>query len=309
MAKISNKIQKKTFGDRVADVIIYLVFGIFALVCAFPIYYIFINSISNNGAVSRGEVLFWPVGVQFKNYLDILDMPDIGYAVWNSLSRTFLGTFASLMCTSFLGYAFTRHELWARKVWYRMLTLTMYFGAGLIPGFLNIKMLGLYNSYWVYIIPGLISVFNMILFKTFVESIPASLEESADLDGAGYMIKYLKIIMPLCKPIIATLCIFTAVGHWNDYMTTVYYIQDRKLYTLQFLLYDYMTQAQKLTQMLQEMNATGVGGSAIAVAANAMSTTSVKMSVAMVATIPVLCVYPFFQKYFVGGIMIGAVKG
>lgn len=305
---MGKKIGKKTIGDRIADVIIYVAFGLLALICIFPIYYIFINSISNNDAVARGDVMFWPVGIQFQNYLDILDQPDIGSAVWTSLSRTFLGTFLSLLCTSFIGYAFSRQELWHRKLWYRMLTMTMYFSAGLIPSFLNIRMLGLYNTYWVYIIPGLISVYNMILFKTFVESIPASLEESADLDGAGYLLKFFKIVLPLCKPIIATLCIFSAVGHWNDYMTTVYYIQDRKLFTLQFLLYDYMNKSNKLAQMIKEMGGQ-LDSTAISAAMNAINPTSVKMSVAMVVTLPVLCVYPFFQKYFVGGIMIGAVKG
>ena len=305
---MGKKIGKKTIGDRIADVIIYVAFGLLALICIFPIYYIFINSISNNDAVARGDVMFWPVGIQFQNYLDILDQPDIGSAVWTSLSRTFLGTFLSLLCTSFIGYAFSRQELWHRKLWYRMLTMTMYFSAGLIPSFLNIRMLGLYNTYWVYIIPGLISVYNMILFKTFVESIPASLEESADLDGAGYLLKFFKIVLPLCKPIIATLCIFSAVGHWNDYMTTVYYIQDRKLFTLQFLLYDYMNKSNKLAQMIKEMGGQ-LNSTAISAAMNAINPTSVKMSVAMVVTLPVLCVYPFFQKYFVGGIMIGAVKG
>lgn len=305
---MGKKIGKKTIGDRIADVIIYVAFGLLALICIFPIYYIFINSISNNDAVARGDVMFWPVGIQFQNYLDILDQPDIGSAVWTSLSRTFLGTFLSLLCTSFIGYAFSRQELWHRKLWYRMLTMTMYFSAGLIPSFLNIRMLGLYNTYWVYIIPGLISVYNMILFKTFVESIPASLEESADLDGAGYLLKFFKIVLPLCKPIIATLCIFSAVGHWNDYMTTVYYIQDRKLFTLQFLLYDYMNASNRLAQMIKEMGGQ-LNSTAISAAMNAINPTSVKMSVAMVVTLPVLCVYPFFQKYFVGGIMIGAVKG
>ena len=238
----------------------------------------------------------------------MLQQPNIGTAIWITVSRTFLGTFLSLLCTAFMGYAFTRHELWHRKLWYRMVTITMYFSAGLIPSFLNVRMLGLYNNYWVYIIPGLISVYNMILFKTFVESIPASLEESADLDGAGYLTKFFRIILPLCKPIIATLCIFTAVGHWNDYMTTVYYIQNRNLFTLQFLLYDYMNQANQLAQMIKEMGGQ-LDASAISTAANAINPTSVKMSIAMFVTLPVLFVYPFFQKYFDGGIMIGAVKG
>lgn len=299
---MGNKVGKKSFGDRIADVIIYLVFGIFALACIFPIYYIFINSVSNNDAVSRGDVLFWPVGFHIQNYLDIIDQPDIGTAIINTLIRTFLGTFLSLMLTSFMGYAFTRNELWHRKIWYRMLTLTMYFGAGLIPSFLNIKMLGLYNSFWVYIIPGLISVYNMILFKTFVESIPASLEESAAIDGAGYLTRFFRIVLPLCKPILATLCIFSAVGHWNSFMDTVYFITKEELFTASYRLYQVQSEADQLAREI-------INGTSTEVDTSQMTASSLRFTIATVVTLPVLLVYPFFQKYFTGGIMIGAVKG
>ena len=299
---MGNKVGKKSFGDIIADVIIYLVFGIFALACVFPIYYIFINSVSNNDAVNRGDVLFWPIGFHIQNYLDIIDQPDIGTAILNTLIRTFLGTFLSLMLTSFMGYAFTRHELWHRKVWYRMLTLTMYFGAGLIPSFLNVRMLGLYNSFWVYIIPGLISVYNMILFKTFVESIPASLEESAAIDGAGYLTRFFRIVLPLCKPILATLCIFSAVGHWNSFMDTVYFMTKEDLFTASYRLYQVQSEADQLAREI-------INGTSTEVDTSQMTASSLRFTIATVVTAPVLLVYPFFQKYFTGGIMIGAVKG
>ena len=209
---MNKRIGKLSLGDKVANVIIYGVFGLFALLCVFPFYYILINSISNNDAVNKGDVMFWPIGLHLENYKKILEINDIGNAAINSLSRTVIGTVLSLLCTSFMGYAISRTELWHRKLWYRLITATMYFSAGLIPGYLLIRDLHLLNNFLVYVIPGLVSAYNLMLFKTFVESIPSSLEESADLDGAGYLVKYFKIILPLCKPILATLCIFTV---WN----------------------------------------------------------------------------------------------
>ena len=306
---MNKRIGKLSLGDKVANVIIYGVFGLFALLCVFPFYYILINSISNNDAVNKGDVMFWPIGPHLENYKKILEINDIGNAAINSLSRTVIGTVLSLLCTSFMGYAISRTELWHRKLWYRLITATMYFSAGLIPGYLLIRDLHLLNNFLVYVIPGLVSAYNLMLFKTFVESIPSSLEESADLDGAGYLVKYFKIILPLCKPILATLCIFTAVGHWNSFMDTAYYVTNPKLFTLQYILHSYLTEAQRVAQMIEDLSESGGSAAASMLMQNQMTSTTLKMSVAMVVTIPVLCIYPFFQKYFVGGIMIGAVKG
>lgn len=306
---MNKRIGKLSLGDKVANVIIYGVFGLFALLCVFPFYYILINSISNNDAVNKGDVMFWPIGPHLENYKKILEINDIGNAAINSLSRTVIGTVLSLLCTSFMGYAISRTELWHRKLWYRLITATMYFSAGLIPGYLLIRDLHLLNNFLVYVIPGLVSAYNLMLFKTFVESIPSSLEESADLDGAGYLVKYFKIILPLCKPILATLCIFTAVGHWNSFMDTAYYVTNSKLFTLQYILQSYLTEAQRVAQMIEDLSESGGSTAASMLMQNQMTSTTLKMSVAMVVTIPVLCIYPFFQKYFVGGIMIGAVKG
>lgn len=285
------------------------VFALFSLLCVFPFYYIFINSISDNTMVANGEVMFWPKGIHLENYKQIFEINQIAYSFLVSIARTVLGTALALVATSLLGYALTRQELWHRKLWYRMIIATMYFNACLIPWFMLMKNLHFLNNFFAYIIPGMISSFNLILFKTYVESIPPSLEESADLDGAGYLVKYFRIILPLSKPILATLLIFTAVGQWNDFMTTVYLVTDPKLFTLQYRLYQYLNEANSVAQMIKDMAAAGGSTAGLTTATTQLSPTSLKMAVTIVAVFPILCVYPIFQKYFVGGIMIGAVKG
>ena len=285
------------------------VFALFSLLCVFPFYYIFINSISDNTMVANGQVMFWPKGIHLENYKQIFEINQIAYSFLVSIARTVLGTALALVATSLLGYALTRQELWHRKLWYRMIIATMYFNAGLIPWFMLMKNLHFLNNFFAYIIPGMISSFNLILFKTYVESIPPSLEESADLDGAGYLVKYFRIILPLSKPILATLLIFTAVGQWNDFMTTVYLVTDPKLFTLQYRLYQYLNDANSVAQMIKDMAAAGGSTAGLTTATTQLSPTSLKMAVTIVAVFPILCVYPIFQKYFVGGIMIGAVKG
>lgn len=297
--------KKLTAGDIVFNIFNYAFFGIFTLLCFLPFYYLFINTISDNELVTKGMILWYPKGIHFNNYLDVLRLRGLGTALLVSVARTVLGTALTIIGTSFLGYALTKQELWHRKVWYRFVVVTMYFNAGIIPWFINMKNLGLTNNFLAYILPGTISAYSLILFKTYVESIPTSLEESAELDGAGYLIRYAKIIMPLCKPILATLIVFSAVGHWNNFMDTVFLVTDSELYTLQYVLYQYLNEANSLADTLKNMSEMGVQVDA----SQLLTPTAVKMTISMVVVIPILCVYPFFQKYFVGGIMIGAVKG
>ena len=297
--------KKLTAGDIVFNIFNYAFFGIFTLLCFLPFYYLFINTISDNELVTKGMILWYPKEIHFNNYLDVLRLRGLGTALLVSVARTVLGTALTIIGTSFLGYALTKQELWHRKVWYRFVVVTMYFNAGIIPWFINMKNLGLTNNFLAYILPGTISAYSLILFKTYVESIPTSLEESAELDGAGYLIRYAKIIMPLCKPILATLIVFSAVGHWNNFMDTVFLVTDSELYTLQYVLYQYLNEANSLADTLKNMSEMGVQVDA----SQLLTPTAVKMTISMVVVIPILCVYPFFQKYFVGGIMIGAVKG
>jgi multiple sugar transport system permease protein/putative aldouronate transport system permease protein len=201
---------------------------------------------------------------------------------------------------------FTQPRLWKRQFWYRALVITMYFNAGIIPMFIIMKTLGLTNTFWVYLLPAIVQPFNIILVKTFVESMPIELQEAAEVDGANIFQVFFRVVLPNMTPILATIAIFSAVGQWNSFQDTLLYITDQSLYTLQFLLYTYINQADSLAQAAQQ-----AGGdlSGVANAATTMTATSIRMTVAVVVVLPILFVYPIFQRYFVKGIMLGAVKG
>ena len=290
-------------SDVAFNVLCGILFALFSVICIFPFYYLFICTISDPSLVEVGKIVFLPKGVTLKNYIEVLRLPNLGNSAMVTLGRTILGTVSSLFVTSYLAYFFTKTEMWGRKFWYRMVVATMYFSAGMIPVYLNNKMLGLLNSFWIYIIPGLVGVYNMILVKTSMESIPAELEESAVLDGAGYLTRFIKIVLPLQKPILATVGLFTAVGHWNDFFTTQLYITKPKLYTLQFLLYEFQNQVKNAATLINSASeAAGAGGSNI-------QPTGIRLTLTAIVIIPIMLVYPFIQKYYVKGVMIGAVKG
>jgi putative aldouronate transport system permease protein len=297
--------EKKTLSGICVDGIIYLFYGLFALLCIFPFYYIFINTISANDLVASGQIMLLPRGIHFTNYVKVLQLRNLPNAVMITLGRTILGTALSVLCTAFVAYGVSRRELFRRKFVYRFFIITMYFNAGLIPWYLNMRNLHLTNNFLAYII-GVISVFNLILVKTYIESVPDSLHESAEIDGAGYLVIFFRIMLPLCLPILATIAIFTAVGHWNSFMDTLMLMRNEKLYTLQYLLWQYLNEATALARNIQAMVAQGM---TVENTSAVLTPTAVKMTIAMVVTLPVLFVYPFFQKYFVRGIMIGAVKG
>ncbi len=307
--KLYKKTHKQKYklspGDILFEVLNYLIFTLFTLACIFPFYYLFINTISNNDMVLKGTINFIPRGIHFGNYLALLNVGDLSTAFLISVARTILGTTLMVMASALVGYLVTKQEMWGRKFWYRFLVITMYFNAGIIPVFLNMQMLGLTNSFWVYIIPGIVAPYNIILVKTYIESIPADLEESASIDGASHMTIFRKIIWPLCKPILATIAIFGAVGHWNSFTDSLIYMQSApNLYTLQHRLYIYLNQASNLKSLMQS-------GGAVSEAAiqSALSGKIIKYTIYMVTVIPILLVYPFMQRYFEEGIMLGAVKG
>lgn len=282
----------------------YTVFCLFTLLCVFPFYYLFINTISNNDLSSRGLILFYPKGVHFHNYAQAFNIPGLRLAMLVSLGRTVLGTLLTVAASAFLGYMFTRNEMWRRKLWYRFLVITMYFNAGIIPWYITMKNLGLMNNFLAYILPGIVSPFNVILVKTFVESTPVALQESAQIDGAGYFTIFYKIVMPLIMPILATIAIFTAVSQWNSFTDTLFLVNNPKLFTLQFILYRYMNEANSITALMK--SATGGGKIDLS---HMATPTSIQTTVTMIVVTPILLVYPFFQRFFVKGILIGAVKG
>ena len=296
--------EERGFASRAFDVVNYLVFGIFTLMCVYPFYYIFINTISDNTLTARGLVMFYPIGVHFSNYVQVLKIAGLAQATLISVARTVLGTGLTVFASAFVGYLVTKEKMWHRKFWYRFIIATMYFNAGIIPWYILMMNLHLTNNFLAYIIPGIVSPFNIILVKTYVESIPAALEESAQIDSAGYWTRFTRIVLPLCTPILATVTVFSAVGQWNSFQDTLFLMTDRNLYTLQFLLYRYINESNALATILKNTNgAVNVNLSLV------QTPTSVRMTVTMIVVAPILLVYPFFQRYFVGGIMIGAVKG
>ncbi len=299
-----NAIARKPF-DVAFDVFLYILFGAFTVLCVFPFYYLFINTISNNDAVTSGLVNFYPIGVHFQNYLALRGVADLGSSVVVTVARTIIGTALMVIVSAWAGYLVTKQKMWHKSFCYRFLVITMYFNAGLIPWYMNMLMLGLTNNFLAYIIPGMIAPYNIILVKTYIESIPASLEESAVIDGANTPTVFLKIILPLSVPILATISIFGAVGNWNSFQDSLLLMSSRpEMYTLQHRLYVYLNQSSNLGALVN-----GSGGMSEMAAQNMQNARVIKYTVAMVSIIPILCVYPFMQRFFVKGIMLGAVKG
>jgi putative aldouronate transport system permease protein len=305
LAAVRKRKTRRTAGDIVFNVINYTFFALFTLVCIFPFYYLFINTISDNQLVALGQVTLLPKGIQFENYIQVLKIEGLAEAALTSVARTVLGTVWTVGGSAFLGYLVTKKEMWHRKFFYRFIIITMYFNAGLIPWYMNMRALGFLDNFWAYVIPVLVSPYNVILVKTFIENVPQSLEESAHLDGAGYVVAFTRVILPLIIPIMATLAIFSAVYQWNSFIDTMVLMPGGKNYTLQYVLYKYQNEASALAALMRTTQDT----TSVASLSTKQTALSVRMTVAMVVVFPILLVYPYFQKYFVKGILIGAVKG
>ena len=300
--KTHKNFYKTKPGDVLFNVLNYLFFTLFTLTCIFPFYYLFINTISDNDLVKRGLINFYPKGINFNNYLALKSVNDLGYAFVVTISRTIIATVLMVVASAFVGYLVTKQEMWKKSFWYRFLVITMYFNAGLIPWYF--AMLGLTNKYTAYILPAIVAPYNIILVKTYIESIPGELEESAFIDGASHMTVFRKLIFPLSKPILATIAIFGAVGNWNSFQDSLILMQNSHLFTLQHRLYIYLNQSSNIQSVMQS------GGSvAVSAMEQALNAKVIKYTISMVSIIPILLVYPFMMRYFEEGIMLGAVKG
>ncbi|MBE5973580.1 carbohydrate ABC transporter permease [Lacrimispora xylanisolvens] len=281
-------------------------FGIITLICAYPFYYMIINTISANDLSANGFINFLPKGFHLENYKQVLGLRGLSAAAVVSVARTILGTACTVFASAYLGFLFTQEKMWHRKFWYRFFVITMYFNAGLIPMFITMKTLHLTNSFWVYVIPTIIQPFYIILVKTYIESIPKSLQEAAEIDGAGILTVFAKIILPAAQPIMATVAIFAAVSQWNSFQDTLIYVTDQRLYSLQYLLYTYINQASSLAAMVRSGGTGAISG---AVLASRQTPSSIRMTVSVIVVLPILFIYPIFQRFFVKGIMIGSIKG
>lgn len=303
----NNKIKvNNSAADRTISALTYILFALFAFICMYPFYYIIINTISANDLSANGNILFIPKGIHLKNYTDVFKIPGLWDATKVSVGRTLLGTALTVGASAFLGFMFSQEDMWGRKFWYRFTIITMYFNAGIIPWYLTMRNLNLTNNFLAYILPAIVSPFFIILVKTFVESTPRELQQAAEIDGAGIMTFFFRIMLPIIKPILATVAIFAAVGQWNAFQDTLLLVTESKLYSLQFILYNYINQASSLSTLVNLQNS---GSTIMQSLATKQTTTSVRMTVTIIVVFPIILVYPIFQRFFVKGIMIGAVKG
>lgn len=300
-----NKI-KTTSSRKIFQLFNYIFLMMITLICIYPFWYIIIYTFSEPSLADVNPPVLIPRGFSMKNYKDIFELNGFFHSVLISVLRTVIGTASSVIACSFLGYLFTKDEMPGRKFFYRFLIMTMYISGGMISTYIVMKSYGLLNNFWVYILPMMISAYNIVLIKTFVEQLPPSLEESARLDGAGYITVFTKVIMPLSKPIIATVAVFVAVGHWNSWFDNHIYTRgNTQLLTLQYLLYNYLNEAQRLAEQIK--NTSNLNG--VSQMVSSISPKGIRMTITVLAALPIFMVYPFMQKYFVKGIMVGAVKG
>lgn len=297
-----NKLKGKSRGDIILDIIVYATLALVFVVTFYPFWNIFIISINDANDTIRGGLYFWPRVFTMDSYRAVLSDTAIINSIYVTVARTVIGTVISLLFTTMVAYSLSKRELVGRKFFNTLFIFTMYFGGGLIPFYMVLKSLNLIDSFWVYIFPGMIGVFNLILIRTYIEGLPQEMEESALIDGANEIIVFIKIILPLCKPVLATVTLFVAVGHWNSWFDSYVFTYNPKLVTLQAALVKILNQYQTGgMQSTAELFASTQKRSPV-------SSDSIRMATTMVATLPIVFIYPFLQRYFVKGIMIGAVK-
>lgn len=298
--KSERKLWQK-FG--VFDVIIYILLALITVSMLFPFWNAVVLSFNEGKDAQMGGIYFWPREFTLQNYEKVFTDPAIWRAFFVSVVRTILGTVTTLIVTPLFAYALSKPHLKFRKFYMVIMLVSMYFNGGMIPTYLVIKNLGLLNNFLVYIVTWMFNAFYATIFLSFFRGLPNSLFESAKIDGAGEWTIFFKIAIPLSKPVMAAVGLFVAVNHWNAWNDNLLYVKDENLNTLSFLFVK-MIKAQESLEGLAAQ--TGVGE--LSKLANVSSTT-IQLATMMVAVIPILCVYPFVQKYFTSGMMIGSIKG
>ncbi len=294
--------------DRVFGVINSILLILFSVITLYPLLFVVSASISDPVAVSAGKMILWPVGLTLRGYQYILQYAEIWTGYANTLFYTFVGTIINLAVTLTCAYGLSRRDVPGNGIVMTLFLITMYIGGGLIPNYMNLRMLGLINTRWVLLLPGAVSTYNLIVSRTFFSStIPWELHEAAFLDGCSDFKLFTKVVLPLSAPIVVVMALYYGVGHWNSYFGAMIYIKDRALYPLQVFLREILSlstfasaamesgtlSAEEMAAMLQEAETANL----------------VKYGVIVVSTLPMLILYPFLQKFFAKGVMIGAVKG
>lgn len=290
-------IKRRSVGDLIGDIIIYAVLTVLAIIMVIPFIYVIAASFAPEYEIQTRPLFLIPNEFTVEAYARIFDLNDMGTKVWRSLgisvAVTAVGTFINLFFTTTMAYGLSRSGLIGKKVLLNIVLFTMVFNGGMIPTFLVVKGLGMYDTYAALILPGAISAYNMLIVRNFFMALPAGLEEAASIDGCTDIRIFLKIALPLSLPMLATFGLFYAVGHWNNYFGALLYLNNQNKYPFQLVLRNLVMQSQE-TQTDPEA---------------LIPSDTLKMAVIVVGTVPILVVYPFLQKHFAAGVMVGAIKG
>ncbi|WP_105617276.1 carbohydrate ABC transporter permease [Vallitalea okinawensis] len=298
--KKKRSFNSESFGDRLLMAIIYISLTLVLVMTFYPFFYSIVLSFNESVDTMKGGVYFFPRAFTLDNYIYFFKDGGLLNSIWISVARTVVGTVTGVMFTAAVAYALSFKHLMFKKVYMILIIISMYFSGGLIPYFFTLKQLGLINSFWVYIIPALMNSFFVLIAISFFSDLPFSLYESAKIDGAKDLKIFIKIILPISKPLLATLGLFIAVGQWNNWMDVVFFVQDKDLKTLSYMMIDLINSSQTPMQVSAQ--------SAMAMANNIPPFT-LQITAMVIAVFPIAILYPFVQKHFVQGVTIGAVKG
>lgn len=295
--KRENKIKKR-LGDRIVDVLIYVILGLIALSTVLPFLYVLAGSFATEKELTEKAFFIIPTVWSTNAYQYAIRTANILRGLKNSIVLTFLGTVMCMLFSLTFAYPLSKSHFRGRNWIMNLVIITMLFSGGMIPSFIVYRAYGLYDSYWALILPALISPFNMIIIKKFFQEIPAELDEAAYMDGANDLQIFAKVMLPLSKPVIASISLFYGVGFWNDYFNSMIYLQSPEKYPVQIQLRSIILLSSQIMESGIDFDLNG-----------APPDKAVKMACTVIATVPILCVYPFVQKYFTKGVMVGAVKG
>ncbi|RAR42912.1 carbohydrate ABC transporter permease [Paenibacillus sp. MDMC362] len=291
--------KRRTKGEAFFDIFNNFGMLIVCFLTIYPIWYVLVNAFNDGQDAMRGGIYWWPRIFSLENFSAVFQSTGIMTAMGITVAKTVIGVFIHVLFTAMVAYAFSRKGLIGGKFYILLGTVTMFFGGGLIPTYLLIKDLNMLDSFLVYIIPAMFSFFDLIIFMTFFREIPDGLEEAAKIDGANDWSIFLRVVLPVSMPVIATIALFHGVYQWNDYFTGVIYINNTDLQPIQTYLYKVVAQSSS-NQMMAQVP----GG-----VAKTVTSQSIKMATMVVTTAPIVFVYPFLQRYFVKGMMIGSIKG
>lgn len=306
MRKRNNKIISNSPSDKAFDIVNIFIMVVLLFIFVWPLWFVIISSFSNPFDVWKGNVLLWPSGFTLKGYTEMFRYEPIWIGYRNNIFYTVVGTLINMVMTVLCAYPLSRKDWLPRKFWLKYCLITMYISGGLIPTYLVIRNLHMTNTIWAMMIPGALSFYNALIVRSyFSNSIPNDLQEAAELDGANPMQYLVRVVLPLSKPVLAVVCLYYAVGHWNDYYTALIYISDRRLIPLQTALREVLISSASIANLLHNADS----NTAMQMQQRMELAQSLKYTSIIAGIIPMMIVYPFVQKYFVKGVMVGAIKG